>query len=79
MSKICSITGKNCLIGNSISHANNKTKRYFNINFFKKKFFSISKNKWIKLSVSSSGIRIINKLGLDFVLKNKKNKIKFFK
>ncbi|WP_212113206.1 50S ribosomal protein L28 [Candidatus Shikimatogenerans silvanidophilus] len=84
MSKICQITGKKMMVGNKISNSNIKTKRLFNINFFKKKFFIPSKKKWIKLKVSSHGIRIINKIGIEKALKyyykknfyEKKKKIK---
>lgn len=71
MSRICQITGKKLLKGNNVSHSNNKKKRYFNINFFKKKFFIPSLGRWIKLKVSAKGIKMINKLGIDHILKQK--------
>lgn len=74
MSRICKITGKKLLIGNKISHSNNKKKRFFKINFFKKKFFIPSTKKWIKINISAKGIRIINKLGIEKVLKKYKIK-----
>ncbi|ANO35704.1 50S ribosomal protein L28 [Candidatus Karelsulcia muelleri] len=67
MSKLCKITGKKPMMGNKVSHANNKTKRSFNLNLSKKRFFI--KNKWILLKVSSAGIKTINKLGIEKTLK----------
>lgn len=72
MSKICQITGKQVQKGNHISHAHNKTKRNFKINLSKKKFFLPSSKIWITLKVSSHGIRIINKLGIEKALQQSK-------
>jgi large subunit ribosomal protein L28 len=68
MSRICEITGKKAIVGNKVSHAKNKTKRWFNINISKKKFFFPKTKKWIYLNVSTSGVRIINKIGIEKVL-----------
>ncbi|WOX79139.1 50S ribosomal protein L28 [Candidatus Shikimatogenerans bostrichidophilus] len=67
MSKICKITNKRPIKGNKISHSNIKTKRWFKINFFNKKFFI--NNKWIKLKLSTSAIRLIKKKGINFIIK----------
>lgn len=72
MSKICQITGKYAKKGNYVSHANNKTKRSFKVNLSKKKFFLPSSKEWITLKISSHGIRIINKLGIEQALKKSK-------
>lgn len=64
MSRICQITGKKTTVGYTISHSNNKTKRKFYINLFKKRFFLSQKKKWIKLKVSAAGIKIINSIGI---------------
>ncbi len=69
MSKICQITGKRAMVGNNVSHSNRKTKRKFNVNLFRKKFFWVEENVWISLNVSASGLRTINKNGLDAALK----------
>lgn len=69
MSKICIITGKRPRVGNKVSHANNKTKRRFNPNLQKKRFYIPEKDKWITLKVSTSAIRTINKNGITAVLK----------
>ena len=69
MSKICQITGKKAMVGNSVSHSNIKTKRKFNVNLFKKKFYWVEENVWISLNVSAAGLRTINKIGLDAAIK----------
>ncbi len=69
MSKICQITGKRAMVGNKVSHSNRKTKRKFNVNLFRKKFFWVEENVWISLNVSAAGLRTINKVGLDTALK----------
>ena len=69
MSKICQITGKKAITGNNVSHSKRRTKRKFNVNLFKRKFFWVEEGQWISLVVSANGLRIINKLGLDAALK----------
>ena len=69
MSKICQITGKKPMVGNNVSHSNAKTKRKFNVNLFKKKFYWVEEDCWISLKFSASGLRNINKVGLDAALK----------
>ena len=54
--------------GNNVSHANNKTKRRFLPNLHERRFWVESENRWVKLRVSSKGLRIIDKLGIDQVL-----------
>ena len=69
MSKVCDITGKRPQVGNNVSHANNKTKRRFNPNLHKKRFYIPEEDKWITLKVSTSALRTINKNGISAVLK----------
>ncbi len=69
MSKICQITGKRAMVGNNVSHSNVKTKRKFNVNLFKKKFYWVEEDVWISLNVSAAGLRTINKIGLDAAIK----------
>ena len=69
MSKICQITGKKAMIGNNVSHSKRRTKRTFEVNLFRKKFFYVEENCWIQLSLSAAGLRLINKKGLDAALK----------
>ncbi len=68
MSQVCQVTGKRPMAGNSVSHAHNKTRRRFLPNLHRRKFWVESENRWIKLRVSSNGLRIIDKLGIDRVL-----------
>ncbi len=69
MSKICQITGKKAMVGNNVSHSKRRTKRTFDVNLFTKKFFWAEEDMWVTLKVSASGLRTINKLGLDAALK----------
>ena len=65
MSRICQITGKRAMVGNNVSHANNKTKRRFEINLLEKKFYLPELEKSVTLKVSAHGLRIINRIGID--------------
>ncbi|MDB5803171.1 MAG: ribosomal protein [Betaproteobacteria bacterium] len=68
MAKVCQVTGKGPMVGNNVSHANNKTKRRFLPNLQYRRFFIESENRWLRLRVSSAGLRIIDKKGIDAVL-----------
>ena len=68
MSRVCQVTGKKALSGNNVSHANNKTKRRWLPNLHDRRFWVASENRWIKLRVSSHGLRTIDKRGIDAVL-----------
>ena len=68
MARRCQITGKGALVGNNVSHANNKTKRRFLPNLHSHRFWVESENRWVKLRVSTKGLRIIDKKGIDVVL-----------
>ena len=72
MAKICQVTGKKPMSGNNVSHAHNKTRRRFLPNLQTKKFWVKSENKWVRLRVSAKGLRIIDKNGIDSVLKELK-------
>lgn len=69
MSKICQITGKKAMVGNNVSHSKRRTKRKFNVNLFRKKFFWVEEQMWIQLTLSAAGLRTINKKGLDAAIK----------
>ena len=69
MSKVCQVTGKKPMFGNNVSHANNKTRRKFNVNLQKKRFWVPEENRYITLRLSMHGLRIINKKGISRVLK----------
>ena len=69
MSKICQITGKKAMTGNTVSHSKRRTKRRFNVNLFNKKFYWVEQDTWISLTISAAGLRTINKMGLDAAIK----------
>ncbi|WP_089726503.1 50S ribosomal protein L28 [Candidatus Thiosymbion oneisti] len=68
MSKVCQVTGKRPLTGCNVSHAHNKTKRRFLPNLHYHRFWVESEKRWVRLRVSASGMRIIDKQGIDQVL-----------
>ena len=68
MSKICDITKKRVMAGNNVSHAKNRTRRTFEPNLHSHRLWSEKQNKFIKLTLSNKGLRIVNKLGLDAAL-----------
>ena len=68
MSKVCQVTGKRPVTGNNVSHANNKTKRRFLPNLHTQRFWVPAENRWVRLRVSTKGLRIINKKGIEAVL-----------
>jgi len=70
MSQVCQVTGERPRIGNTVSHANKKAKRRFNINLHSKRFWLEEQKRFIKLRVSTQGIRIIDKFGIEKVLEN---------
>ena len=72
MPKVCQITGKKALVGNNVSHAMKKTKRRFEVNLIKKRFYLTDQEKWITLKLSTSALKTINKKGLAAVLKEAK-------
>ena len=74
MAKICQITGKKAMVGNNVSHSKVKTKRKFNVNLFKRKLYWAEEDRWVNISVSASGLRYINKVGLDAALKSAASK-----
>ena len=78
MSKECQVTGKTPMAGNNVSKAINKTKRRFNANIISKRFYIPEEDRWVKLKVSTSVLKTINKKGISAVLKDAKAKgIKF--
>jgi len=68
MSRVCQVTGKRPVAGNNVSHAHNKTRRRFLPNLQIHRFWVESENRWVKLRVSTKGLRIIDKHGIDKVL-----------
>jgi large subunit ribosomal protein L28 len=68
MARICQVTGKKPMIGNNVSHANNKTRRRFLPNLHYRRFWVESENRWVRLRISQAGLRTIDKKGIDVVL-----------
>tara|TARA_R110001583_G_scaffold58714_1_gene174806 strand:+ start:2390 stop:2629 length:240 start_codon:yes stop_codon:yes gene_type:complete len=69
MSRVCELTGKKAMVGNNVSHAMNRTKRKFDANLIKKRFFIPEEDKWITLKISTSALKNINKKGISAVIK----------
>jgi large subunit ribosomal protein L28 len=69
MPRVCDITGKKVMSGHTVSHSNIKTKRKFNPNLQRKRFFVPEENRWVDLRVSTSALRTISKKGIYAVLK----------
>jgi large subunit ribosomal protein L28 len=74
MARVCQITGKKVMVGNNVSHSNRKTKRRFYPNLIKKNFYLAEEDKWISLTISTSALRTINKVGIKDALKKAKAK-----
>ena len=68
MARVCAVTGKKPMVGNNVSHANNKTKRRFLPNLQSRRFWLESQNRWVRLRVSNAGLRLIDKQGIEAVL-----------
>ena len=69
MSRVCQVTGKRPQAGNNVSHAHNRTRRRFLPNLHSHRFWVESEKRWVRLRVSRKGMRIIDKLGIESVLK----------
>ncbi|WP_374623225.1 50S ribosomal protein L28 [Pandoraea sp.] len=68
MARVCQVTGKAPMVGNNVSHANNKTKRRFLPNLQNRRFWVESENRFVRLRISKAGLRLIDKNGIDSVL-----------
>ena len=78
MSRICELTGKKAMVGNNVSKSLNRTKRKFNTNLLKKRFYIAEEDRWITLKVSAAALKTINKIGISAAIKEAKSK-GFFK
>ncbi|WP_031425817.1 50S ribosomal protein L28 [Flavimarina sp. Hel_I_48] len=74
MSRVCELTGKKAMVGNNVSHSMNKTKRKFDANLIKKRFYIPEEGKWLTLKISTSALKNINKNGIAAVLKEARTK-----
>lgn len=68
MARVCQVTGKAPMVGHQVSHANNKTKRRFMPNLQYRRFWVESENRWVRLRLTTAGLRTVDKLGIDAVL-----------
>lgn len=68
MARVCEVTGKRPMVGNNVSHANNKTKRRFLPNLQRRRFWVESENRWVSLRLTNAALRTIDKNGIDAVL-----------
>ena len=68
MARVCYVTGKGPMVGNNVSHANNRTKRRFLPNLQYRRFWIEGEKRWISMRVSNAGLRTIDKKGIDVVL-----------
>ena len=74
MSRVCQVTGKRPQSGNNVSHAHNKTRRRYLPNLQSHRFWVESEQRFVRLRVSTKGLRIIDKLGIDQVLKDMRSR-----
>lgn len=74
MSRVCEITGKRAMFGNNVSHALNRTRRRFNVNLLKKRFYIPEEDKWVTLKISAAALKTINKIGISAAMKEAKSK-----
>jgi len=74
MSKVCQVTGRKRMVGNNVSHSKLRTKRTFDLNLKTKRFWSEEQQRFVTLRVTCKGMRIIEKNGLDAVLKEAQQK-----
>ncbi len=69
MSRVCQVTGKKAMSGHRVSHANNRTKRRFEVNLQSKRFWLEEEKRWVRLRVSTSGMKTINRRGISAVVR----------
>ena len=68
MARVCQVTGKGPMVGNKVSHANNKTKRRFMPNLQYRRFWVETESRWVRLRITTAGLRLIDKKGIDAIL-----------
>ncbi|HEY9268367.1 MAG TPA: 50S ribosomal protein L28 [Methylotenera sp.] len=68
MARVCQVTGKKPMVGNNVSHAQNKTKRRFLPNLQNRKFWVETENRWVSMRITNAALRTIDKNGIDAVL-----------
>lgn len=73
MSRVCMVTGKKPVTGNNVSHANRRTRRRFSTNLHSHRFWVESEKRFVRLRVTTKGMRIIDKIGIDAALADMRN------
>ena len=68
MSRVCQVTGKKPMVGNTVSHANNKRRRRFLPNLHTQRFWLEDERRWVTLRVSTRGLRTLEKHGVAKVI-----------
>jgi large subunit ribosomal protein L28 len=68
MARVCQVTGKGPMVGNKVSHANNRTKRRFLPNLQYRRFWLEGENRWVRLRISAAALRLIDKVGIEKVV-----------
>ncbi len=68
MARVCQVTGKKPMVGYNVSHSNRKTKRHFHINLHVRRLWVATENRFVKLRITTNGLRVIQKQGIDKVL-----------
>ena len=68
MARVCMVTGKKPMVGNNVSHAQNKTRRRFLPNLQNRKFWVESENRWVSMRITNNALRTIDKNGIDAVI-----------
>jgi len=68
MSRVCQVTGKKPIVGNTVSHANNKRRRRFLPNLHTHRFWLEPEKRFVSLTVSANGMRIIDKKGIEAIV-----------
>ena len=74
MSRVCQVTGKKAMVGNKVSHANNRSKRRFEVNLQSKRFWLEDEKRWVRLRVSTAGMKVINQRGIAAVVREMRAK-----
>lgn len=74
MARVCQVTGKGPMVGNNVSHANNKTKRRFLPNLHYRRFWLETENRWVRLRISNAALRLIDKVGIEQIVADLRQK-----
>ena len=74
MARVCQVTGKKPMVGNNVSHANNKTKRRFLPNLQSRRFWVEGENRWVRLRLTNAALRLIDKKGIEVVLAGRRRR-----